>query len=40
VSVRVVGADRDERDAGSGGREEVGVGVGTAVVGNLEDIGP
>jgi len=40
VSVGVVCADRDERDAGSGRCEEVGIGVGTAVVGDLQDVGP
>jgi hypothetical protein len=39
VSVGVVGAHRDERDAGSGRREEIGIGISTAVVGNLEDVG-
>jgi len=39
MAVRVVRPDRDECDAGAAGGEEVGVGVGAAVVRHLEDVG-
>jgi hypothetical protein len=39
MAVVVVRADGDERDTGSGGGEEVGIDVGAAVVGHLEDVG-
>jgi hypothetical protein len=39
VAVGVVRADRHQRHGRSAGRDEVGIGVGAAVVRNLEHIG-
>ena len=40
MAVGVVGAQRDERDRGPGGCQELRIGVPAAVVGHLEHVGP